>query len=343
MASKLRFGLIGCGVVAPTHAKVLAKCQDAELVAVCDINEERARKLAADFNVPEVYTDYQEMLQKDYIDAVTICTPHYLHAQMCIDAAAARKHVLVEKPMAIHPEDCDAMIAACERAKVRLGVCFQHRFNEATLRIKEALEGNQLGRLIFSAAEVHWYRTQEYYDGDAWRGFWATEGGGVLINQAIHSLDLMLHLLGPVEGVVADIATLSHKIEVEDTAAVMLHFTSGVKGVFSATNCAFPGFAQRLQLYGEQGSIVVEGTAIKEWIVNRDGEVVRVDLLHSEPEKYLGKRYYGASHGPLIEEFVEAVLADRDPYVSGIEGKKSIEVLAAVYKSARSGEYIRIA
>lgn len=342
LSRKLRFGLIGCGVIAPTHATVLTRCENAELVAVCDTIEERAQKLAAEFGVQEVYTDYQRMLEQENIDAVSICTPHYLHAPMCVAAAACGKHVLVEKPMAISQQDCQDMIDACKRAGVRLGVCFQHRFNYSTREIVQAVKTGQMGKLLFAAAQVYWYRSQEYYDGDAWRGYWATEGGGVLINQAIHSLDLLLHLLGPVDGVLADVATINHDIEVEDVATVVLHFSSGTRCVFSATNCAFPGFAQRLELFGDRASVIVEGTQIKEWIKQEEGRAVKVDVAPGECGEFLGKRYYGTGHAPLIEEFVDAVLADRDPYVCGEEGKRAIQVIEAIYRSARSGSYTRI-
>lgn len=331
---KIRCALVGCGVIGPVHAEALSKSAGARLVAAVDTVPERARDVAQEFGAECWYDDYSKVLERADIDAVLICTPHHLHVPMVIDAARHGKHVLVEKPLAIDSEGAAMALEACRQAGVRLAVCLQNRLNPSTVAVKNAIAKGVLGKIACVMGMVSWYRSPEYYAGSPWRGRWDTEGGGVLINQAIHTLDLLLHLAGDVHSVSAELGTFAHPdIEVEDAAAISIGFTSGAVGSFYATTCSYPGSDARIEVVGTEGSALIDGD-----------ELVRFSTLtgqtcdvHGDCDERssLAKPYYGASHRRLIEDFIAAVREDRSPYVTGKEGKRSVDVLDAIYRKHR--------
>ncbi len=243
----LRFGIIGIGNIAAIHAAAIKSIADTQLVAVATRNPEQGGAFVAAHG-GTWHADYRDLLARDDVDAVAICTPHDLHAPMTMDAAAARKHVLIEKPMALSVAECDAMIGACERANVTLGVVFQMRFEPLSRKLKSIVDSGKLGRLLWVSANAIWYRTDEYYRSAPWRGTWAHEGGGVIINQAIHVIDLMLWLSAPSmpTRVTAQMRTLNHSIEVEDGAVAILEYADNRLGVIQATTAAYPGYPERL-------------------------------------------------------------------------------------------------
>ncbi|GIX05941.1 MAG: oxidoreductase [Candidatus Poribacteria bacterium] len=334
----IRFGIVGCGVVAPTHAVALDGIVEAKLIAVADASRNRAETFAKEFRVPRVYNDYRELLQDPEIDAVTICTPHHLHAPIAIAAAQHGKHVLVEKPMATSLEDADRMIAACERAGVRLGVVFQHRFDPAVRYVKRLVEEGDLGRIALASVYVKWFRTQDYYDPDSWRGKWATAGGGALINQAIHAIDVLLWIMGDVERLSGYYDALVHAIEVEDTAVASLRFVSGALGVVEASTTTYPQTPERIEIAGSRGTVAIAG----EEIVRHElaGRGADIPDIHAGDPRFRGKSYYGASHPRLVEDFVHALLEGRPPLVDGHQGRRVLEVIFGIYESCRTGREV---
>ena len=335
----LRFGIIGAGNIAAVHAAAVHGTPNAELVAVSDRDEERGRAFAQKHNVTW-HADYRELLRRDDIDAVTLAVPHDLHCPMTIDAANAGKHVLVEKPMALNVAECDAMIAACERAGVTLGVVFQMRFEPLAVKLKQALDAQKLGQLLWVSTNMIWHRTDAYYRSGPWRGTWAHEGGGVLINQAVHFIDLLLWLTGMPNRVTAKMRTLNHQIEVEDGAMAILEYADKRIGLIQATTAAFPGYAERLEFYGSNGSVVYhKGKAELEWHLVEPRED-RTDTAEVNSGAANPMDITATAHTTQFQDFANAVREQRKPLVDGHEGRKAVEVIEAIYRSARANESI---
>ena len=337
-----RFALVGCGVIAPVHARSIDELPDAQLVAVCDIVPEKARRLA-EFYPAQVFTGYAEMLRCPDIDAVVVLTPSGLHAEVGIAAAEAGKHVIVEKPMDVTLAKADALIAACQKAGVKLCSISQHRFDPAIMALKEAVTCNKLGQLNFGGAHTKWYRSQEYYDSGSWRGTWALDGGGALINQSIHYVDLLQYIMGPVEELHAYCGSRAHeRIEVEDIAVASVKFRSGAIGLLEGSTAAYPGFVARLDVYGTNGSVIVENDQVAQWQLRSE------DPCPVKPEQtsFIGgtssKDIWHLSHKRQIADFIAAIREDREPLVNGIEGRKPLEIVLAVYELARTGKPVQL-
>ncbi len=314
---------------------------DAELAAVATRSQERGIKFTAEYG-GTWYADYREMLGRAEIDVVAICTPHDLHLPMTLDAAAAGKHVLCEKPMAISVADCDAMIAACRNAHVTLGIVYQTRFEPLTRGLKDALDGGWIGKLLWASTSTIWYRSDAYYRSASWRGTWAHEGGGVLINQGSHSLDLFLWLTGMPSRVTAQMRTLNHDIEVEDAVMAQLEYESGALGSVQATSIAFPGFSERLEFYGDRGSAIYhKGEGRLEWH-RRDPREDRVETAAATSGATGPQTTDAGPHIVQYQDFVQAVRSGRPPAIDGKEGRKSIELIEAIYRSARAAGPVRL-
>lgn len=343
------FGIIGCGMIAKFHAKAIADITGAQLVACYNRTAPKAEALAAEFG-GQVYTDLDEMLSRDDVDVVSICSPSGAHMEPCVAAARAGKHVIVEKPLDVTLERCDAMIEACDQAGVKLATIFPSRFHQSSQLMKQAVEAQRFGKLTLGDAYVKWYRTQEYYDSGAWRGTWELDGGGALMNQAIHSLDLLLWLMGPVQEVMAHTATLAHeRIEVEDVATATLRFANGALGVIEASTASYPGSLKKIEISGSQGMAVLEEEDIIKWEFSEttaDDERLRTEML--------GRTKTGGgaadpaaighhAHAELFRDFLEAIDQDRPPAIDGREGRRSVELILAIYESAKSGRKITLA
>ena len=336
--SRIRFGVIGCGVVAPTHAIALEGIARAELVAVADNSESRVQNFAREFGVPKAYTSHEELLADPDIDAICVCTPHHLHAPIAIDAARAGKHVLIEKPMATNLADADELIRLCDEGDLRLGVVFQHRFDAASTHIKRLVDDGDLGTIALASVYVKWFRAADYYDPSSWRGKWDTAGGGVLVNQAIHALDVLCWFVGDVKSVVGYAGARVHDIEVEDTAAAAIRFACGAFGVVEASTTTYPQTDERIEIAGSAGTVTIEGGQIVQHeLAGRRAETPEFVL---EDSRFRGKSYYGTSHPRVIEDFVEAIHEGRAPAVDGREGRKVLEVIFAIYESSRTGREV---
>lgn len=331
----LKFGLIGCGRIAPKHAEAIIKNGKAELLCVCDILEERALEFKHRYGAEAHYTDYRSMLEHPGLDAVNICTPSGLHAEMGIAAARACKHVIVEKPMAMSLADADALIKTCEDNKVKLAVCHQNRFNPAVQKLRQALEAGRFGKLTHGSAVVRWYRPQEYYDQAEWRGAWAMDGG-CLMNQSIHNIDLLQWMMGPVESVFGYTATQLRNIEAEDVGVAVLKFKNGALGVIEASTTVYPeNLEETLNIFGEKGTVVLGGIAVNKIETWKFADE-REENGNLEQHQQEVTSVYGFGHGALIEDFIRAVISDRGPYIDGREGRKALEVVVAIYFSVNT-------
>jgi UDP-N-acetyl-2-amino-2-deoxyglucuronate dehydrogenase len=333
---RLHFGIVGVGNIAPLHALAIRGLPEAELVAVATRDSERGRAFTKKYG-GVWQADYADLLQQPDVDVVVICTPHDLHAPMTIAAAQAGKHVLCEKPMARTMAECDTMVAACDRAGVTLGVVFQSRFEALSLQLKRLIDEGTLGRIMWNSANTIWYRTNDYYSSGPWRGTWAHEGGGVLINQAIHAIDLMLWLTGMPDQVAAQTRTLNHTIEVEDGAIATLAYGENRLGLIQATTVAYPGYAERLEVYGTCGSAIYhKGEGRLEWhlLDPREDHVLETNISSGAANPM---DISAAGHAAVFQDFAEAIRQGRRPLIDGLEGRRSVQVVEAIYQSARSG------
>jgi len=340
LGKKLVFGLVGCGRIANKHAKILSELDGAELRYVCDIKRDRADKFAKEYKAKQFY-DYSELLKQKDIDVVDICTPSGLHPEMTVKAARQGFHVVTEKPMALNLEDADWMIEECKKNGVMLFVVKQNRLNPPVQRAREALEQNRFGKLFLLNTTVRWTRPQEYYDMDEWRGTKRFDGG-VLLNQASHHVDLILWFGGPVESVLAKVARLDHDIEVEDTAVALLKFKSGALGVIEATTCTYPhNLEGSLTILGKNGSVKIGGFAVNKietWIFKD----IRNEDQYIQESSTFPPDVYGYGHRVYLQNVIDTILGRAQPYTDGYEGRKSLEVIMAIYKSAATGKEVKL-
>jgi UDP-N-acetyl-2-amino-2-deoxyglucuronate dehydrogenase len=330
MMEKLNTAIIGCGTIFGVHAAALQQIPETHLAAVVDIDAAKAAVEAKRYGCKS-YTNYRQMLQDGRIRAVHICTPHYLHAEMTIAALQSGKHVLVEKPMAIALTDAKAMIDVARKTGKRLGICFQNRYNPTSIRIKKILASGRAGKILHAKAAVKWHRDAAYYQKDGWRGTWATEGGGVLINQAIHTLDLLQWFIGDIASVTGSIATTSLKnvIEVEDTAQAVFTFKNGVTADFFATNCHPVNAPVELEIECERLTLKLAGDLT---IETQEGKVAKVAEITRRTGR---KAYWGNSHETLIRDFYQSLCTGECFAIDGPAGRTALQMVQAIYLAAR--------
>jgi UDP-N-acetyl-2-amino-2-deoxyglucuronate dehydrogenase len=339
----LRFALVGCGRIAKRHAELLGSGQiaHAQLAAVCDVVRAKAQGVGERFSIP-YFEDMHAMMQAVRPDVVVVLTESGRHAEHVLDLARYGRDIVVEKPMALTLDDADAMIRACDGAGVRLFVVKQNRFNVPVVKLREALEKGRFGRLVLGTVRVRWCRTQAYYDQDPWRGTWALDGG-VLSNQASHHVDLLEWMMGDVDSVFARSATALVKIEAEDTAVVVLRFRSGALGIIEATTAARPADLEgSISLLGELGSVEIGGFAVNEirvWkFVKPDAQDAKVmsDYSVNPPN------VYGFGHQAYYEHVIDCIRNDKQQLVDGLEGRKSLELISAIYESIETGKEVQL-
>lgn len=335
------FGIIGTGTIAGVHAKAISEIENASLVAVYDIVEEKAARFASEYGA-ESYSSLEAFFSDERVDIVTITTPSGAHLEPALKAIEHRKNVIIEKPMEVTAERIDLLIAKAKEYGVILSGVFQSRFHEAPLLIKKAIEGGRFGRISLIDAQIKWYRSQEYYDSVPWRGTWKLDGGGALMNQGIHAIDLLCWFGGKVKNVSARTQTLGHtNIEVEDTASAVLEFENGALGVIEGTTCCYPGFLKRIEIAGTDGSAVLEEESLKCWSFKEETEEderIREKFLNytltgggaSDP-KAIG--WHG--HRKVFENVIDALKNGTTPSITGEEARKSVALIEAVYKSSR--------
>ena len=333
----MRIGLIGAGNISQTHGRAAAAIAGVSVAAVYGQNKQKAERLA-ELHGARAYDNLDRFLDHKPMDAVAIGSPSGLHAAHGIEAARRGLHVLVEKPIDITTARADALVAEARAHRVKLGVFFQDRLRPAVRRMKALVDEGTIGKPILASGRVKWWRPPEYYGGSRWRGTWALDGGGALMNQAIHTVDLMLWLLGPVRRVSARTATSFHQIEVEDTAVAVLEFAGGALGTFEAATSAFPGFPRRLEVTGSGGTMVLEDDRLVSIDLREKGSSERDDPPFSAAASATSPVVADASaHQAVIEDFIRAVERDEQPSCNGEEGRRSVEVVEAMYASARRG------
>lgn len=337
----LNFALIGCGRIARRHSELLGHGQihGARLAAVCDIVEAKARRIGEEFGVPW-FTDMHAMMTSVPVDVAVVLTESGRHCEHVLALAPHRKHIVVEKPMALTLDDADAMIRACDSAQVKLFVVKQNRFNVPVIKTREALEAGRFGKLVLGTVRVRWCRPQAYYDQDAWRGTWSLDGG-VLSNQASHHVDLLEWMMGDVETVQAVATTALARIEAEDTAIACLRFRNGALGVIEATTAVRPKDLEgSLSLLGEGGSVEIAGFAVNEmktwsFVQPEPGDdVVRRDFSVNPPN------VYGFGHQAYYEHVVDCIVNNKQQLVDGLEGRRSLELISAIYESIETGRRV---
>lgn len=337
----LKFALVGCGRIAKRHSELLgnAQIQGACLAAVCDLVEDKAQKIGQQFSVPS-FTDMHEMMQKVDVDVVVVLTESGMHAEHVVALAPYGKHIVLEKPMALTLDGADAMIRACDKAGVKLFVVKQNRFNVPVVKARQALEAGRFGKLVMGTVRVRWCRYQSYYDQAAWRGTWALDGG-VLANQASHHVDMLEWMMGEVDSVFAMSRTALAQIEAEDTAVVTLRFKNGALGVIEATTATRPSDLEgSLSILGEGGTVEIAGFAVNKMKVWNfvDSEAGDVDVL----EKYSVNppNVYGFGHHAYYEHVVDCIVNNKQHLVDGLEGRKSLELISAIYESIETGREV---
>jgi UDP-N-acetyl-2-amino-2-deoxyglucuronate dehydrogenase len=346
------FGIVGCGMIAEYHTKAINEIEGARVVAAFSRNPANGAKiaeLAAAKGECRVFDDLDAMLAQPGLDVVCICTPSGAHLDPAVRAAKAGKHVVVEKPLEITLSRCDAIIKACDDAGVRLCTIFPSRFTPANQRLKHAIDFGRFGRLTLGDTHVKWWRTQAYYDSGGWRGTWDLDGGGALMNQAIHNVDLLAWLMGEVASVQAITATLVHeRIEVEDTAVAAVRFKNGALGVIEAATSAFPGLLKRTEIHGEHGSARVEQDDVTLWTfaasAPEDAEIqakiAAVSGFTAGSSDPRGITHAG--HRDQLADFLHAIDTNTAPLVDGREGRRSVEIIRAIYRSARTGQSVSL-
>ena len=331
----MRIGILGGGNISDTHARAAASIPGVEVVAFCGRNRERTARLAAQHG-GAVYDDLDRFLAHRPMDVVAIGSPSGVHAEQGIMAARRGLHVLVEKPIDTTTAKADALIAAADAAGVKLGIFFQDRLHPAIAELKKMIDAGTLGRPVMISGRVKWHRPPEYYAQSQWRGTQELDGGGALINQAIHTVDLLLWMFGPVARVCGATATRVHTIDAEDTAAAVLEFASGAIGTIEAATSVYPGYPRRVEVTGTEGTIILEHDRIE-----------RIDLKHAPaqavpqgadttPSAASPVVSDASAHQRVLEDFIRAVETGGAPACDGREGRRSVELVQAIYESART-------
>ena len=349
MTEKLRFGIIGCGVIGPTHAEAIESLPDAQLIAVADPIEARAQKLADKYNVTP-YTDIQAMLDREQLDVVTVCTPSGEHGKHACQVMRTGRHVIVEKPMEITRAAIDEMLRTQQEMGVKLSVISQHRFDTATQQIHTLVQEQAFGRLILGNVLIPWWRSQAYYDSGAWRGTWEFDGGGVLMNQSIHSIDLLQWLMGPVKSLYAYTDTLAHRMETEDVGVAVLRFTNGAVGTIAATTGAYPGVTTRIEVFGDKGSAIIENDQLSYLHLARDEQEQASDYgSNPKTARKIAMDSSAAqnpaalsanSHVLQIADMIRAIRENGTPLVDGNTARQAVDIILGIYESVRTHKEI---
>jgi len=341
---KLKYAVIGLGSIADHHVRSIKEIPNCELVAVCSSNAERAKAGGAKYGV-SFYTDFRQMFQQEEIDLVSICTISGHHLEPTIAAAEAGVHVIVEKPLEVSLERAEQMIDICRKAKVKLSCIFQNRYADDFQRMKKAIDDGLLGKIVLANAYIKWFRTDEYYSSRNWRGTKWGDGGAALMNQSIHTIDLLQHIMGEVESIYGKIKTTTHDIEGEDLGVAILNFKNGALATIEGTTSAWPGYAAQLSVYGENGSIVLEGGKVTVWnIMGESGEEKEEEKKEDDFEAGTGASDPMAIdyflHKTQIEKMVRAILYDEPIPVGYEEGLKSLKIIQGIYESSEKGKEI---
>lgn len=342
-SGKLGFGIVGCGLISKFHATAIKELQKAELVGVFDNYRTNAVRFAEEFPC-KVFDTYEDMLKCEDIDIITICTPSGLHAPLAIEAANAKKHIVVEKPMSITNQQISEVIKACEENNVKTCVISQLRFSKAVRFLKKVVDEGVLGKILIGDLNMKYYRSPEYFATSSWKGTWKMDGGGALMNQGIHGIDMLLYLMGPVKNVYGSVKTMVHDIETEDTAIASVEYESGAMGTIHATTSVSPGYPRTIEINGTNGTVVLQEDSILKWDVP-DYEIPS-ELLWSEQKKNRSFHDPGKistlNHKLQLDDMINAIQEDREPMITIYDGKKPVELILSIYESSKNGKKISL-
>lgn len=347
--ARIGFGIIGCGNIGPVHAAAISAVRNAKLVAVSDVVEKSAKSLAGQYGA-DAYTDFRKMLERRDLDVVSLCVPSGMRADIGSVCAAYGKHILSEKPLEVTSKRIDKLVCAADKAGVMLGCVFQSRFADGTKLIRKALDKGRFGRLVLGDAYIKWYRSDEYYKSGAWRGTRKLDGGGALMNQGIHQIDLLLYFMGKPVEVYARTSLVGHKgLEVEDLACATIQFENGALGVIEGSTACWPGHAARVEVHGTDGGAVLEDGEIAYWKFKKETKTDEKIRAAIGKDSALGSgaadplsALKAEGHRRQIQDFVDALVKDRAPMVDGREGRRAVELIEAIYKSAKTGRNVRL-
>ena len=338
----ISFGIIGCGVISNWHAQAIGEIAGAKLVGVTDVFEPARLAFAEKYHV-KAFDTAEALLADPEIDVVCICTPSGLHAPLAIAAANAGKNIVVEKPMALTHEEIQGVLDACEKNKVKMAVISQMRFSPAVCALKSAVDRGDLGKIVVADLSMKFYRSQEYYDKGGWRGTWKMDGGGALMNQGIHGIDILQYVMGPVKSVSAITRTLARNIEVEDTAVAILEFANGALGQIVGTTSIYPGSARTLEICGDHGTIVLTEDSITAWDVEGKDRPVDVTLGGQDSDTASDPTNFSiAGHVRQLTDVVAAIRENRLPSVNQFDGKLPVEIILAIYESSKTGKTVML-
>jgi len=336
-------GIVGAGNISETHARAVQSLPGVEVAAVTGKDFDRVKSLAARFGGTP-YRDFEDLLARRPLDLVIIGSPSGLHAEHGIAAANHGLHVLVEKPIDISIERADALISACRRAHVKLGVIFQDRMKPDIIRLKQLVTSGALGNLSLASAQVKWYRPPEYYARSHWRGTWRLDGGGALMNQGIHTVDLLLWLMGDVSRVYARSLTALHYIETEDTVVATLEFVSGAVGTLEATTAAFPGYDRKVEITGSKGTAILQrDKVISLDVIDPASDFVSSEDKDENPSANSPVVSDIRGHRAVIENFLKSINAGAHLVCDGVEGRRSVALARAIYQSSQAGQPVALA
>lgn len=335
-------GILGGGNISQTHVRAAGEIAGAKVVAVCGQNVEKVERLAASVGA-SAYADQESFFKHEPMDVVVIGSPSGLHADQGIQAARHGLHVLIDKPLAVTTAEADALIAECEQAGVKLGVIFQDRVAPDISQLKSFIAANKLGKPFLASARVKWHRPPDYYKDSRWRGRRALDGGGALMNQGIHTVDLLLWLMGDVAAVWGRATTALHDIEVEDTLVAALQFSSGALGTLEAATSVYPGYPRRLEVSGALGTLIVENDYLTGANLRAPSDELTVRSAALDSERSVSPVISDVSgHRRVIEDFLQAIATGGQPLCDGREGRRSVELVQAIYESSRTGQMIKV-
>jgi UDP-N-acetyl-2-amino-2-deoxyglucuronate dehydrogenase len=337
------FGVIGCGVIAPFHVKGIEAAAGAQLVACCDIIESKAKAFAKEHGCKHWYRDLDDMLKQDDVQAVCICTPSGIHAENGVAAAQAGKHIMCEKPLDVTLEKIDALIGAADENNIKLGGIFQRRTYPTSHLVREAVRGGKLGKVVLGDAYLKYFRSHEYYASADWRATWELDGGGALMNQGVHGIDLLLWIMGAVRQVSAFTRHLVRNIAVEDTAVAILEFETGALGVIEGTTSVTPGEPTRHEFHGDDGTIILTESKITKWHCGEERQPPEVEQVDTGGGAVSDPTAIGAGgHMILIQDLVNAIEEGREPMIPGREARRAVECILAIYQSQCTGAPVQL-
>ena len=342
MNRQVGFGVIGAGMIARLHGRSLQAVDNARLLGFFDLNYSAAEKMAKEFGC-RAYASMEELFNDPELEAVTIATPSGMHGKCAIDAARHGKHILCEKPLEITLDKVDAIIKECDKHNCLLSPVFQYRFARPVQLVYDAMRSGRFGRMVLASAQMRWYRDASYYSGSSWRGTWALDGGGALMNQAIHLIDLLLYINGAPDEVFAFSGTLTHSIEVEDNLCAAIKYRNGSFGTIEVSTSCAPGFPRRLEFSGSNGTVAFEENTITRWEFSEtkpeDQEII--NELSGKSDAQGGSSPMNISdnnHIAQLHDLADAIICGRKPLLDGREGRRAIELICGIYESARTGK-----